>query len=383
MKRIAIFCDGTWNKLSSPHPTNVVKLAEAVSATDAAGNAQVVYYDEGVGAGTPVLRHVDQFMGGAFGIGLMRNVEEAYRFLTFNYCPGDEVYIFGFSRGAYTARTLAGLIRNCSIIDRGQARTVHKAIDLYRSRSPDGHPDAPKSCEFRAEFAPDIYVSERDLEWRRTHITGFDATSIKPLHLAYIGVWDTVGALGIPKHIIFQDLLNQSQRFHDAKLSSMTKSARHALALDEARQVFAASPWDEEKLELLNAGKTGTDAPFRQEWFPGDHGSVGGGGDIVGLSDGALLWIAEGAERAGLKLEPDRLSAFKPDHRSPLKNTTDEGFGVLTLASKKPRPGPQLLSHVSQSAIARWDEDASALPEEKLYRPASLGRVKSALEARR
>ena len=100
MKRIVICCDGTWNKPDQPSPTNVVKVAITLKITDGAGVEQLLFYDQGVGTGT-----FDRIRGGAFGVGLSRNIQEAYRFLVFNYEPGDELFFFGFSRGAYTVRS--------------------------------------------------------------------------------------------------------------------------------------------------------------------------------------------------------------------------------------------------------------------------------------
>jgi uncharacterized protein (DUF2235 family) len=119
MKRYAIFCDGTWNSAAAEHPTNVVKLAQSVDKTGATRTTQVVLYIQGVGTGGggPLTRWVDKVGGGAFGWGLTENIEEAYRALIFGYSPGDEIFIFGFSRGAYTARSLAGLIRASSILE--------------------------------------------------------------------------------------------------------------------------------------------------------------------------------------------------------------------------------------------------------------------------
>ena len=107
MKRLVICCDGTWQKLDNPYPTNVLKMAQAIRLVDDDGVAQVVYYDDGVGATGDVL---DKVGGGAFGWGIDNKIQQAYRFLNLNYAPGDQVYLFGYSRGAYTVRSLAGMI---------------------------------------------------------------------------------------------------------------------------------------------------------------------------------------------------------------------------------------------------------------------------------
>ncbi|MCK5749597.1 MAG: DUF2235 domain-containing protein, partial [Oricola sp.] len=176
MKRLVICCDGTWNRLDAPYPTNVVKFAESVAPRGADGAEQIVFYDEGVGTGGAVARNVEKLWGGAFGEGLMRNVEDAYRFLIFNYEPGDEIFVTGFSRGAYTARSLVGMVRNCGILRRKDAGKVGKATALYRGRDKDSKPDSDKACAFRHEFSPSIYLSDYEFNWRKCK-PGFNEAS--------------------------------------------------------------------------------------------------------------------------------------------------------------------------------------------------------------
>ena len=111
MKRLVVFCDGTWNRMSARYPTNVVIGAQATLSRAEDGVEQITFYDEGVGTTAPVFGQIERWLAGAFGLGLIDKIAAAYRFLIFNYEPGDEIFIFGFSRGAYTARSLAGLIR--------------------------------------------------------------------------------------------------------------------------------------------------------------------------------------------------------------------------------------------------------------------------------
>jgi uncharacterized protein (DUF2235 family) len=382
MKKLVICCDGTWNRLDSANVTNVVRMAEAVASRAAAGTPQIVYYDEGVGSGSAVASGIDRALGGALGSGLMTKVEHAYRFLVFNYDPGDEIYIFGFSRGAFTARSLAGLIRNCSILEQRQARRIGEAIALYRGRGQDCHPDADASCRFRASTSPASYLNERDLVWRRRDNPAFREEDCMRLRLRYIGVWDTVGALGVPSHLVFASLFNRRYSFHDHNLSSTVESARHALALDEFRRSFEPALWS--NLDILNeaarhagAGET----RYRQHWFPGDHSSVGGGGVEEKLSSGAFLWIAEGAQEAGLALDPEALARVKAlaDHRGPLRSSPGRLFSMETLMRKRPRAGPHLIEDVAEPARARWREPAEALPENAPYRPESLRRIATAM----
>ena len=167
-KRLIVCCDGTWNKPDQPSPTNVTKLALYVASQDPAGIEQRVFYDKGVGTG-----RFDHLLGGAFGVGLSKNVQDGYRFLVANYEPGDELFFFGFSRGAYTARSIVGFIRNSGLLKREYADKLAPAYDLYRRRDDASHPDAAEAELFRKSFA------------------------YKP-RVKFIGVWDTVGAFGIP-----------------------------------------------------------------------------------------------------------------------------------------------------------------------------------------
>ena len=157
MKRIVIACDGTWNRLDALRPTNVGKLAQAVLPRDENGTAQIVLHLDGVGTGAgtvAITRRIDQLAGGAFGIGVSERIALAYRFLVLNYEPGDEIYIFGYSRGAYTARSLGGMVRRCGILERNNASEVDEAMALYRRTDIDADSDAAK--EFRATWSSHV-----------------------------------------------------------------------------------------------------------------------------------------------------------------------------------------------------------------------------------
>jgi uncharacterized protein (DUF2235 family) len=141
MKRLIVCCDGTWQNLTSEYPTNVVKIAQAIIPTVKESEkeiAQLVFYTEGVGSGKvsdKLLARVDRIIGGAFGSGIDNNIQDAYRFLSLNYSKDDEIYLFGFSRGAYTARSLAGLI-NCwgGLLPLPNIREAPLVYELYRDR---------------------------------------------------------------------------------------------------------------------------------------------------------------------------------------------------------------------------------------------------------
>lgn len=342
MKRIVICCDGTWNELDfRVRPvTNVVKIAQAINGKAPGGNGgpdieQLVFYDEGVGT-----LEGDSFKGGAFGNGLNQNIIDAYTFLVLNYLPGDEIYIFGFSRGAYTARSLVGLIRNCGILKRGRAPYVAEAFRRYRDRGRQNAPNSDEMRAFRDEHGyQGSWLSEGDLD-------GEPGDEAKRIKVNYLGIWDTVGTLGVPGVVNTVIGRGNEHGFHDLELSSIVERARHAVAIDEFRSVFTPALWERDSINYLNSAEHAgdidpDDPPFQQRWFPGDHGSVGGGGDATGLSDSALAWVANGAnpDNGGLfydetfrevdfEVEVDgevlgRVK-FAPTLNAPLKNVTDD-----------------------------------------------------------
>lgn len=370
MKRIVICCDGTWNRLDGRRPTNVARLAKAVSPRSDDGAAQVTLHLDGVGAGRgvgPLSRAIDRLAGGLFGAGLMANVETAYRFLAFNYAPGDAIFLFGFSRGAFMARTIAGLIRNCGIPEPTRAGEIGAALALYRSRGAEAHPDATAACAFRADFAPHLCVSDDDAAWRRR--AGRPAGS--PLRIAYIGAWDTVGALGLPRGLALARWINSDLRFHDTRLSRGVLAARHAVAIDERRRAFPPTLWD--NLDELNSGRTGP-GTYEQRWFPGDHGAVGGGVEPR-LSNDALLWVAEGAKDHGLALDPKALAQWASERDCMAAIPGPSGLaGTLLRLARADRAGPEQISELAPSALTRWRRDPG-------WRPGALERVAGDLDA--
>jgi uncharacterized protein (DUF2235 family) len=380
MKRIVICCDGTWQRLDGARPTNVVTLAKLVLPEAPDGTVQLAFHLDGVGTGRgtgAVARQIDRFLGGAMGFGLTEAVAEAYRLLVFAYKPGDEIYIVGYSRGAYTARSLAGMIRNCGIIERGCAERIGEALALYRSTRPEDHPDGEASLAFRADCAPAVVTSDGELAWRRRERPERDWSGVLPLRVRYVGVWDTVGSLGVPSGWSIARLLNRRHQFHDTMLSSRVEAARHAVAIDERRRNFAPALWDN-VAELNAPGGSGPEAAYQQRWFPGVHGAVGGGGEERLLSNGTLLWVLEGAERQGLAVDP-ALKAAVAASVNPVAGRLDAGqprvtlAGVLLQLGPVDREGPADGDGLSTAAVARWRGDPS-------YRPRPLEPVRPLLD---
>ena len=373
MKRIAVFCDGTWNKMSSEHPTNVLMGAQAALHEGEDTIRQITFYDEGVGTSYNVSKTVETLLAGAFGWGLLSKIEAAYRFLIFNYEPGDEIYIFGFSRGAFTARSLAGLIRKCGIVPRSQARNIRKIFEFYKDAGT--KPDSDAAQHFRMTFSPSTVLKDKDRDWRVAH--GADpavVASLPLLTIKYLGVWDTVGALGVPRHLGISHLLGTAKyEFHDAALSSTVKSARHAVAVDERKLSFKPTLWD--NIDELNEGY-GDGTNYQQVWFPGDHGSVGGGGDIQGLSSAAFLWIMEGAQKQGLAIDEAWLieASKSIDHLAPLRNSSRPPGWLDRISRVGDREGPQQASFLAETTRLRLAHEVKGEGWAP-YRPKTLERI--------
>jgi uncharacterized protein (DUF2235 family) len=384
MKRLVFCFDGTWNRLDAAYPTNVVLTAESV-VPHADGVTQVIFYDEGVGTGRG-----ERILGGVFGAGLTKNLADAYRFLIFNYTPGDHIFVFGFSRGAYTARSFVGMLLTCGVLERRSAAHVADVINAYRER-----PEKGGSLEYARKqlgnlFSPNVCVSDEDYQWRCANKEGYGAERCV-LAIRYVGVWDTVGALGVPRTFAASSFINRRYMFHNTRLDPRVEFARHAVAIDERREAFEPTLWSD--IEQLNSerGKDASDpeAPYQEIWFPGTHGSVGGGGLIRGLSDQSLDWIWDGARLAGLRLDTSkssRIYELSPSLGVELDNR-GEKVGVWTrvlhklgkrstLPESDRMPGPAALHQVSVTAQRRWlDMD--------MYRPRTLARVAPYIEALR
>jgi uncharacterized protein (DUF2235 family) len=304
-KNIIICADGTGNTTVKGRGTNVFKLYEAVDQNghrfDSTATQQVAIYHDGVG--TETLKWVRIF-GGIFGWGLSRNVKQLYGELARVYDPDDRIFLFGFSRGAFTVRTLAGLVTSCGILDptryptnRGFRRGIRQAYRHYRRKY-----QTALSRMMRGKVAID------DEFLRKQYSVGIEAFADPDRKLIeFIGVWDTVDAVGSPFGIA--DVINSTVyrfKFPSNTLSAEVAYAAHALALDEPRQSFEPLLWCEEPDD---AGRV------EQVWFAGSHSNVGGGYPRQGMSLVALDWMMRKAEDRGLR--------FLPQHRSLYRDGTD------------------------------------------------------------
>ncbi len=302
-KRLVICCDGTWNAPDSRHITNVEKIARTIEIdlrrTD--GVQQMVLYVSGVGAGS---YQVDRILGGAFGFGLFANIRSAYRFLALNYDDGDDLFVFGFSRGAYTARSLVGMIGRIGLLTRDAlvADKLEEAEARYRAG---------------VDGASQFELSPEEFKRRFCHAGS-------PVTL--LGVFDTVGALGVPGAV------RRQHQFHDVNLSSIVQTARQALALDERRLKFEPCLWeatDDKRLADEESGRV------EQVWFSGVHSDVGGGYERCGLSDTALLWMVTEARAKGLVFDDRLLEVYLGDGQPAVVNDSlSTMYKVLNVLSQ-------------------------------------------------
>jgi uncharacterized protein (DUF2235 family) len=286
MKRLVVCCDGTWNKPDNETITNIEKIARTVQTDPRpCGEVQqLVYYISGVGTESYA---VDRFLGGAFGLGLFHHVVACYRFLAQNYEPGDEIFVLGFSRGAYTARSLAGMVGRVGLLTKVALveERLPSAVHMYQRTNP-GAGVFGESVE----------------EFRHDHCHSADVT--------FLGVFDTVGALGVP------GFMRLAPRFHDVQLTSGIRCARQALAIDEPRLKFAPTFW-----EAPARSEAPTEDPrVKQVWFEGAHSDVGGGYRQTGLSDTALLWMVREAHAAGLVFDVGLLNHYVNSGSDPIRH---------------------------------------------------------------
>ncbi len=360
-KKLVIFCDGTWNE-PIERGTNVLRMLQATEGADAQGNPQIVHYIAGVGT-----RRGEKFEGAAFGLGISENIKDAYAFIVSNFEVGDEIYLFGFSRGAYTARSIAGLIHNLSVLKRFNLRLVTEAYNHYKDKSPDWRPSGALAAQFTSDYCH---------PW--------------PVKIRFLGVWDTVGALGAPYGEVLGYVVDRLFHcsFHDVTLSSSVDSAYHALAADERRWPFRPAPIEltpyHRDRNAANAAQKGF-ALYEERWFPGVHSDVGGGYNKYGLSDGALEWVADRARKNDLNLTPLKDVAFAPDrpfakdYREPIHNSQTWYYQALTkffvkkwgqVYPQRDRPLAQYIDDAGDYIRPiPADADVSALIEKKALDP--------------
>jgi Uncharacterized alpha/beta hydrolase domain (DUF2235) len=299
MKRIVILIDGTWNDEGHGNDTNIAKLDPAyagagtplISARSADGVAQMAFYHKGVGAEPDLLKHL---LGGAIGLGLKQIIEDAYQTLVKNYQPGDEIYITGFSRGAYAARALAGLVGASGIQRQPGQQGFDVAWNHYRiDPAVRAGAKTASSGDKQAIDSFNAAASRNDFHPDR---------SIK-----CVAVFDTVGSYGIPAGIGLAPLARYVALavlgFNDTQFGDHIDVGLHAVAVDEHRRPFVPTFWTAPKGQPPRGH-------VEQTWFAGVHCNVGGGYPDSGLSDEALIWmIARMQPLTGLAFDPVAVKA--------------------------------------------------------------------------
>lgn len=337
MKRIVICGDGTWNerdrldeKTGTRRPTNVTKTARAVLPRDANGISQVVYYHAGVGTGGPL----DSLTGGAFGHGMEHNIREMYRFIAYNHEPGDELYLFGFSRGAYTVRSLAGFLHFAGLVTKDEDYYVPELFDCYTAAQ--GRPLGPDVPGWKRLF------SEPRRKGPGTRLQDRRAGSPK---VRLLGVWDTVGSLGPPGAVgqLARRLNPGRHGFHRVELTPTVEVAAHALAIDEQREPFLPT--------MFSA--TGWPGTLHQCWFAGVHTDVGGGYDYDDHANHALHWMLGHAEALGLALDHRYLGAFSSRPAEPLHDSMSAMYRLLGPRQRPIGEAPEGRETVHESVHAR------------------------------
>lgn len=338
-RNLVVCCDGTWNTPTQTDrglvvPSNVVKMARAIDDSDP--TQQRVYYDTGVGTESGV----DRWTGGAFGIGLTENIQQAYRWIADEYQPDDRIFLFGFSRGAYTVRSLGGLLGRCGLTPAKDKAAADRAYELYRQATDEK--SRAKAAEFKAKQR-------------------------QPL-IHFLGVWDTVGSLGVPA-LSRYGLLRKAVRklvegskyahgFHDETLGAHVLHAYHALAIDERRGAFEPSLWKATAQPRANV---------EQVWFAGNHCNVGGGYVDSGLSDHAFMWMSVKAMGAGLKLDQRYLAMrVDPNCHGELRDEYHGVYKLLPDHERKIGKKDTLNERIHQSAVSRCNHPTNA------YRPDNL-----------
>jgi uncharacterized protein (DUF2235 family) len=272
MKNIIFCADGTWNHPADPTKvsttdTNVYKLYKALPTTA----TQCPRYDDGVGAGDPLFQHI---LAGAFGTGLFEKIKEGYTKIAHDYNDGDQIFLFGFSRGAYTARSIGGMLVACGLPAQLTDAAIADGFNMYRMK-----PDSPERAAAKANLVAKY--------------------GNRPVTIAMIGVWDTVGSLGIPSVLGGVDPVLYG--FLDTKLSASVQAAYHAISIDERRKAFPPTLWVSDNVpgQILE-----------QVWFSGCHSGVGGGCPNSGLSDITLKWMLGKCIKHGLVIDPAVLETY-------------------------------------------------------------------------
>ncbi|KAK0711137.1 hypothetical protein B0H67DRAFT_493268 [Lasiosphaeris hirsuta] len=314
-KRLTVCCDGTWQNsdrgYSKPTlwnpvgklqtPSNVTRLSRSLRRICTDGTVQIIEYQSGVGTGGSMM---DIVSGGAFGLGISENIRSAYAFICANYCDGDEIILVGFSRqvGAFTARSIAGMIANLGLLTRAGMEffyPIFKDTQNWRTLDyEDPFPGTPFDSKPKGEDAQPKYqqmLLERGLT--RVYVEGGKEV---PIRVKAVAVWDTVGSLGIPNVTLLSKVglhhSTREYRFYDTDLSNRIEYAFQALALDEHRLPFSPTVWE-------RGASNRNSTKLRQVWFPGNHSNIGGGWQDACVANMSLAWMMDQLASIGVEFD--------------------------------------------------------------------------------
>lgn len=366
IRRLILCLDGTWNTADSHEITNIVRIRDLIAPKvarptgaeerSAGAEEQRIYYHTGVGTG---LSTRDKMIGGSTGSGLGHNVRSAYKYVSQHYEDGVEIYLFGFSRGAFTGRSLAAYIGASGLLkaDCCSRENEERAWRYYRT---------PPDDRFPSEYEALKKLSHQNVRIR------------------LLGVFDTVGALGVPLEL-FGNWNRRRFQFHDVTLGSNIDYAFHALAIDEKRGPFKPSLW-----------QLPSHQDFRfveQVWFPGVHSNIGGSYEDRGLSDRALFWMMSRIEKhqVGLTFLGDWKDAVKPDVSGKLYESRTAAYlwsryrpMIRAINQRRPRqPGGARIASlpphaipigeaIDYTALWRWQSSETSNKRIEPYRPINL-----------
>ena len=355
-RNIVILCDGTGNEISE-NISNVLKLYRCLRKTDRTSPRQFVYYDPGVGTlAQPSTWHkiranISLVLGLATGYGLDDNVLSAYRFLVEHWREGDRIYLFGFSRGAYTVRVLAGLIHKIGLISPEQVNLAGSGQIAYKQFSTDA-PEHGLSALTDAGSDEDgpLPTASFDNAAQFARITSARWPAIE-----FVGVWDTVASVFVPRLDRWVYVLS-SEELAFTTANPSVKVFRQAMSIDERRRMFRLKPWDDPQHFLFNPyapDSSREDQDILQVWFAGVHADIGGGYPEAQsqVSKYPLLWMIAEASSAGLKVNPRTVnqlawgrsrknSPFKyvaPDYAADIHNSMNLAWRTLEIFPKDAR----------------------------------------------
>ena len=373
-RKLIVCGDGTWNSRDAPGAvTNVAKMARSLRAFDDSGSSQLIYYHPGVGTGNGV----DHFFGGAFGVGLSGDVQSQYAFLADNFNYGDQIFLFGFSRGAYTVRSLAGLIGLVGLMQKVDMDYFPQVYKIYMSR--EYRETLVRSQDLAAAHnALRALFPEGEANGRNDELLqAVDNSRRTAIH--FIGVWDTVGSLGVPYGPL-RRITASRYNFHDTDLSEAVNYAYQALAIDERRGAFPPTLWTRK----AGRGDLPEDQAHKQVleqvWFAGAHSNIGGGYEDCSLSDISFLWMVSKAAAAAtddggrpLALDEDYL---KKKINGRMGALTDSAGGTWRYLPKrvralmaKPPEGKETCEFVHSSVVRRYKWPKAGSFEPFPYRP--------------